>query len=156
DQVEQGGLAAARRAGDGEELPLAHVQADPSQRLHHGGAERLVLGGVLHGDDGLALALHFLGSSGREASSRLTSASTACSRRRNTGARGASTRADSAVGDPPPRWAKVLPASVMAMRLARRSSGSSFRSTMPACTRRSTRWLVAAGDRRRAVAILVD
>src|SRR5213075_3209714 len=96
---------------------LQHVQADPAQSLHDGLAERVVLGGVLDGDDGL----HVLGSSGREASSRLTRASTENRRRRRTGDSRASTRANSRVRDSSTWLAKARPAAVMATRLARRS-----------------------------------
>ena len=47
DEIEQRGLAAARGAGDGEELAFLDVQRYPAQRGHHEGAEGVVLGDVL-------------------------------------------------------------------------------------------------------------
>ena len=51
DQVEQRGLARARRPGDGEELAAVHVERHAAQRVDVGLAEQVVLGDVPHRDD---------------------------------------------------------------------------------------------------------
>ena len=58
DDLEQGGLAAARRPDDRNQLALGHVQVDVLERQDGAALGRVLLAESLHGDQGVGRVRH--------------------------------------------------------------------------------------------------